>query len=122
MKLILINKWNFCLVVLLVITNDIVNAAEETYIVELTAERYRFSPQRVKLPANRKVELHVVSVDVLHGFQVPALGIRFDLQPGNRTIVMLPALAPGEYPFLCDVFCGSGHNDMNGYIEVGTVD
>jgi cytochrome c oxidase subunit 2 len=25
---------------------------------------------------------------------------------------------PGEFEFVCDVFCGSGHEDMGGVIKV----
>jgi len=32
--------------------------------------------------------------------------------------VAIKALAPGRHAFLCDNFCGGGHEDMNGTIVV----
>jgi cytochrome c oxidase subunit 2 len=47
---------------------------------------------------------------------MPALGVRADVFPGAVTRVALPALAPGRYIFLCDVFCGDNHEEMDGVV------
>ena len=62
--------------------------------------------------------LAITSLDFIHGFNIPALGIRTNLIPGPATRVEIKALAPGRYDFLCDNFCGGGHEEMNGTIVV----
>jgi cytochrome c oxidase subunit 2 len=49
---------------------------------------------------------------------VPELKVRSDIVPGK---VMRLALTPdraGTFTFLCDVFCGDGHETMSGKIVV----
>jgi len=90
----------------------------EVATFSIQAERYRFVPEVLKLPANTPVQIQLKSRDALHGFNIPSLGIRHDLFPGQSVIVSLPALKPGRYPFLCDIFCGSGHSSMQAEILV----
>jgi len=52
------------------------------------------------------------------GINVAALGVRADIVPGRPTRLRLPPLKPGRYVFNCDVFCGSGHEEMEGAIVV----
>jgi cytochrome c oxidase subunit 2 len=54
----------------------------------------------------------------MHGFKVPALNIRADLPPGTVTRVRLTPEKAGTYDFLCDNFCGAGHEQMEGRIVV----
>ncbi|MGD8927194.1 MAG: cytochrome c oxidase subunit II [Thioalkalispiraceae bacterium] len=87
-------------------------------IINIEAQRYGYIPEVIKVPAGRAVTLHIKSLDVLHGFYIPDINVRVDLKPGASTVVELPALKPGKYQFLCDIFCGTGHSGMNGYILV----
>ncbi|MBF0747587.1 cupredoxin domain-containing protein, partial [Gemella sp. 19428wG2_WT2a] len=64
------------------------------------------------------VVLAFTAVDFIHGFFIPDLKIRADLLPGQLTQVRLTPGKAGEYAFLCDNFCGSGHEEMNGKIIV----
>lgn len=96
-----------------------VSVAEPVVIkIKVTARRYQYEPAKIVIPANRRAELHITSKDVLHGFYIPKLNIRADLNPGRTTVVALPELAVGEYPFACDIFCGSHHSGMGGRIVV----
>ena len=48
----------------------------------------------------------------------PDFKIRADLMPGRVTRIELPALQAGTYEFLCDNFCGDGHEEMHGKLVV----
>jgi hypothetical protein len=46
--------------------------------------------------------------------RVPDLKLRADLAPGQVVRLSCTPTAPGTIDFLCDNFCGSGHEEMNG--------
>jgi cytochrome c oxidase subunit II len=93
-------------------------ASDAPRIIKVTAQRFRFTPDEIALKSGQPAVLEITSLDFVHGFKVPDLGIRTDLIPGRVNSVAIKALAPGRYPFLCDNFCGGGHEDMNGEIVV----
>jgi cytochrome c oxidase subunit II len=93
-------------------------ASGNARVIEVTAQRFSFTPSEIMLRSGEPVVLAITSLDFVHGFKVPELGIRTDLLPGRVTRVDIKALAPGRYDFLCDNFCGGGHEDMNGAIVV----
>jgi cytochrome c oxidase subunit 2 len=93
-------------------------ASGAVQVIEVAAQRFRFAPNEMTLIRGLPAILAIRSLDFVHGFKVPDLGIRVDLIPGTVTEVAIRPLAPGRYDFLCDNFCGSGHEDMNGTILV----
>jgi cytochrome c oxidase subunit 2 len=52
------------------------------------------------------------------GFNVPDLGARADILPGQVARVRLVPDKVGTFEFHCDIFCGSGHEQMSGTIVV----
>lgn len=64
------------------------------------------------------VVLELVSLDRTHGFDAPDLGLRSDIKPGEPTRLRFVPEKAGRFGFHCDVFCGSGHEDMTGEIVV----
>jgi cytochrome c oxidase subunit 2 len=86
--------------------------------IEIVAQRFRYTPDRIALQAGERVVLLVRSLDFMHGFSVPDLGLRADLAPGRITRIELQARGPGTLDFLCDNFCGEGHEEMHGQFIV----
>jgi cytochrome c oxidase subunit 2 len=93
-------------------------AATSNQTIKVTAERFRFTPDEIVLNSGKPAVLEITSLDFVHGFKMPDLGIRIDLLPGRVTSIAIKPLAPGRYVFLCDNFCGGGHEDMNGALVV----
>lgn len=87
-------------------------------VITVEASKFRFSPNVIKLKQGETVTLELVSKDRLHGFSVPDLDIRTDIEPGQRHRVTIKADTPGKHVFLCDLFCGEGHGNMHGVIEI----
>lgn len=52
------------------------------------------------------------------GFNVPDLGLRADIVPGQTTRLRIVPGKVGTFTFFCDVFCGTGHEEMTGMITV----
>jgi cytochrome c oxidase subunit 2 len=86
--------------------------------VTIVARRFVFEPAQVPLRAGERVAVEVRSLDFVHGFNVPDLNRRFDLVPGRPTRFEFTPAAPGVIDFVCDNFCGDGHEDMHGRFVV----
>lgn len=67
------------------------------------------------VPADQVVDLDLTSVDVIHGWYVPALGIQEDAVPGRITTLWFNAKA-GTYKGQCTQLCGALHGEM--FIDV----
>lgn len=93
-------------------------AASQETVVKVVVQRFVFTPTEIVLRAGQPTVLEFQSLDFTHGFNIPDLKIRADLPPGQITRVHLTPLKPGVYDFLCDNFCGAGHEQMNGKIIV----
>jgi len=52
------------------------------------------------------------------GFNAPDLKLRADIIPGEVARVRFTPDRAGTFPFLCDIFCGEGHEGMSGKIVV----
>lgn len=86
--------------------------------IEITAQRFKFTPSEIPLKAGEPVVLLIRSLDFAHGFFVPDLDLRTDLMPGRVTRLALTPKTPGRLAFLCDNFCGDGHEGMDGHFTV----
>ena len=87
-------------------------------VVKIVAQRFMYTPNEIHLKKGESVTLEFTSMDFVHCFKVPDLGLRADLPPARKTLVRLSPQKAGRFPFLCDNFCGSGHEEMNGVIVV----
>ncbi|HVU05973.1 MAG TPA: cupredoxin domain-containing protein [Polyangiaceae bacterium] len=87
-------------------------------VVRVQARRFEFSPARIRVRASVPTTLELASLDVVHGFSIPELGVRAELVSGHPARVRVLSDRPGELAFHCDVFCGDGHEDMAGVVEV----
>ncbi len=91
---------------------------EKSQVVQMTARRFVYTPRDIEVKAGIPVVLEIMSIDFMHGFHIPDLKLRSDLPPGQTTRVRFTPEKPGVLPFLCDNFCGDGHEEMNGRIVV----
>jgi cytochrome c oxidase subunit 2 len=96
----------------------VAQALNQPRVVRIVAERYDYDPDVIVLKKGEPVVLDLVARDRPHGFHVPALGIRADLMPGQEARIPVTPARAGRFVFVCDLFCGSGHDDMGGAIKV----
>ena len=87
-------------------------------VIKITAKKFEFSPSKIVLHVGKLVVLELRSLDRKHGFAVPDLGIRVDILPDKPTLVRVRPTKVGKFAVHCDVFCGDGHEEMTGEIEV----
>jgi cytochrome c oxidase subunit 2 len=93
-------------------------AAADAPRIQVTARKFQFTPNPIVIPRGVDVILEITAVDFMHGFSVPELKFRTDLMPGRVTRIPLRINHAGTVDFLCDNFCGDGHEEMNGKILV----
>lgn len=86
--------------------------------ISVVAQRSRFTPSVIHLKKNVSTTLQISSVDTRHGFAVPDLNIGAAVVPGHPAVITVTADRTGEFDFLCDIFCGEGHENMVGRIIV----
>jgi cytochrome c oxidase subunit II len=87
-------------------------------VIPISARKFTYEPDVVTVKLNEPVIFHLTSEDVVMGFSVPDFGVRGTIIPGQSTDVALTPAKAGEFTFLCDVFCGTGHEEMNGTLRV----
>lgn len=93
-------------------------AAAAGRVIEVTAQRFKFTPAEIPLRRGETVTLAITALDFPHGFSVPALQQRVDLMPGRAVRLTLTPTQAGRIDFLCDNFCGDGHEGMHGVMVV----
>ncbi len=87
-------------------------------VISITAERYRFTPNRLELVLGQPVILEFTTEDVPMGFNAPSLKLRTNILPDMPARLYLIPTRRGVHHFHCDVACGSGHGAMKGVIIV----
>ena len=93
-------------------------ASGEPRVIELVARRFRYEPNEIQLTVGEPVVIAITSLDFVHGMNIPDLGKRLDLLPGRVTRLELQPTAEGVIEFVCDNFCGDGHEEMHGRFVV----
>ena len=88
-------------------------AATSPRVINITAKRYAFSPNRITLKKGETVTLRLTSEDKVHGFYLKPLKIDEIIEPGKTTDVTVTPQQAGTFTIICDHFCGAGHGNMN---------
>ncbi len=69
--------------------------------LRVTIENHRFTPERIEVPAGKKVKLHVENKDATpEEFESASLRIEKVIPGGATGIVYVGPLKPGEYAFV----------------------
>ena len=93
-------------------------AQPEEKVIRIDAKHFDYTPGELTLKKGEAVILELTSRDVLMGFKLPDFGPRADMIPDKVTRVRLVPDKTGSFTFLCDIFCGSKHEEMNGRLTV----
>lgn len=92
--------------------------ADGSVTVRLVAGRYGFYPKNVVLPAETNIKFRWVSLDVIHGVHIPMTNMSTMIVPGYVAQVQTVLHHTGEYPLLCNEYCGMGHAHMWSNLKV----
>lgn len=87
-------------------------------VIRIEAKRFDYTPGELTLKKGEPVVLEFTSRDVLMGFNLPDFNVRADIVPDKVTRVRFVPDKAGTFVFLCDIFCGNGHEEMHGMLTV----
>jgi cytochrome c oxidase subunit II len=87
-------------------------------VIEITAKRFAFSPDKLTLKKGQTVKLRIHSEDVTHGFFLRPLKLDEEIPAGQTTEVVVTPQTAGTFMPICDHFCGANHGNMNMTIVV----
>lgn len=96
------------------------SGTEQAIDVLMTAGRWYYLPNVLRLDAGQAYRFKMMSVDIAHGasIQLGKGGRMMRLQPGRITEAALTFEKPGRYLMYCTVYCGEAHSLMQATIEV----
>ena len=109
--------------------------AGQIHEIQMTAKKYEFSPDPIRVKKGERVRLVITAIDHDHGFKIGNVpdgassndkaGLVFaseqecwQLKKGETTMIEFVAKTPGTYSFKCCHTCGLGHKGMKGQIIV----
>lgn len=73
---------------------------------------------RLVLPYGRKIRILISSVDVLHAWTVPSIGVKADATPGRLNQLSFISNRSGVFFGQCSEICGANHRFMPIVIEI----
>ena len=88
--------------------------------ISIEAERFNFSPSRIKLQPGEEVEIRLRSADTSHGFTIEGTDIDVEIPKRGKgeAVVRFTGSTEGRFKFECNRMCGAGHHFMRGEIVV----
>jgi cytochrome c oxidase subunit 2 len=66
----------------------------------------------LRVPVGKPVKLLLHSLDVIHGFYIPAFRIKQDVVPGMTNTLWFQPTQVGTYDIMCSQYCGLEHSHM----------
>jgi cytochrome c oxidase subunit 2 len=87
-------------------------------VIPVVARKFVFIPGEIAVKRGERVVLEFTAPEVVMGFFCADLNLRTMIIPGQVARVPWTADRAGRFDFICDVFCGDGHEGMMGHLVV----
>src|SRR6516162_1847126 len=97
---------------------ELIQVAPGRYEAHMVAKKWSFIPPHLKVQRGSVVDFYVTSKDVVHGFLIDGTEVNLMAIPGAVNYAQARFDNPGKHQILCHEFCGAGHDNMIGLIEV----
>ena len=96
----------------------LIEVAPGRYEAHVVSKMFSFKPSPLKVPNGSVVDFYLTSQDVVHGFYIDGTDVNLTAIPNAVTYAQARFKRPGKYQVICHEYCGLGHQDMVGEIEV----
>jgi cytochrome c oxidase subunit 2 len=98
----------------------------DAMVVKVTARQWAWSftypngkqTSELFVALGRPVRTDLKSLDVLHGFYIPAFRVKSDVVPGRDNYTWFQATQLGDFDIECTVMCGVNHSYMLSKVHV----
>lgn len=96
------------------------NVPRDAMVIEVTARQWAWAfrypngkrTTELYVALGKPVKLELRSLDVIHGFFVPAFRIKQDVVPGKENYTWFTPTQLGSFDIECTVICGTEHANM----------
>lgn len=93
-------------------------AQAQPRVIDIIAKKFEFIPHTIEVKKGETVLLRFTAPEVAMGANFFDFKARVDIVPEKVATLLLTPDKVGAFTFLCDVFCGKGHEDMEGTLIV----
>ena len=93
-------------------------AQSKEKVIRIVAKKFEFTPAEIALVKGEPVVFELSTDDVAMGFYLPEFKLGAEIVPGKVARLAFTPPRAGSFEFICDVFCGDGHEDMGGKLVV----
>jgi cytochrome c oxidase subunit 2 len=76
------------------------------------------TPPTIHIPKGSQVTFYLTSHDVIHGFYLEGHSLNLEVVPGQVARGTVTLNRSGTFKFICDEYCGAGHQGMYGTLIV----
>src|SRR5271168_2114654 len=73
------------------------SGASNERVVEIAVRKFEYIPPEITLKKGEPVRLELTSLDRLHGFDLPDLGVRVDVKPDETVTVHVTPTKTGQF-------------------------
>jgi cytochrome c oxidase subunit 2 len=96
------------------------NVPRDAMVIDVTARQWAYSfsypngkrTAELYLAINKPFKMELHSLDVIHGFYIPAFRVKEDVVPGKNNYTWFTPTMLGTFDIECTVICGVGHATM----------
>jgi cytochrome c oxidase subunit 2 len=96
------------------------NVPRDAMVIDVTARQWSYSftypngkrTAELYVALNKPFKMELHSLDVIHGFYVPAFRVKEDVVPGKNNYTWFKPTMLGTFDIECTVICGVGHAKM----------
>ncbi len=96
------------------------NVPRDAMVIDVTARQWAYSftypngkqTTQLFLALNKPARMNLHSLDVIHGFYIPAFRIKEDVVPGRDNYTWFTPTKLGNFDIMCTVICGVDHANM----------
>ena len=85
----------------------------------MVAKKFVFVPSEIRVKKGETIVFSFTAPNVPMGFGLTDFAVRVDIVSGKVASLQITPDKAGSFTFICDVFYGSGQEDMNGTLIVG---
>jgi cytochrome c oxidase subunit 2 len=87
-------------------------------VIKVHAKKFVYAPREFVVKKGQPIVFEMTSEDFEHGFKIADLDFRAEFVPGEVVTARLTPQKAGKFDIVCDNFCGSGHEEMDGVLVV----
>jgi heme/copper-type cytochrome/quinol oxidase subunit 2 len=90
----------------------------QTHNIAINARTFAFEPSTLDVQRGDTVNIHLESLDAVHGLFIDGYDVNIQAEPGKSADVTFVAEKAGKWKFRCSVTCGALHPFMIGELNV----